>query len=103
MASKPTPEQALQFMADAVLYQRVDFSGPWHGWKLRGRHLVSPDGDRMTAERLRGLAWRLQAEARRDAARAKREAAARPAANVVTVVRVANGDWHRERFGSIAG
>lgn len=37
---------------------------------MAGRELVSPDGDRITPERLRGLIWRLRAEARRDAARA---------------------------------
>lgn len=103
MAAKPTYEEALSFMADAVLHQRIDFTGPWQGWKLRGRHLVSPDGDRMLPGRLVGLAWRFQAEARRDAARAKREAAARPGKSVVTVLRIPNDDWHRERFGSLAG
>ncbi|HWK52871.1 MAG TPA: DUF3653 domain-containing protein [Hyphomicrobiales bacterium] len=41
-----------------------DFNGEWYGWRLRGRHLVSPDGDRMTPERLRGLLWRDRAELR---------------------------------------
>ena len=103
MTAKPTPEQALQFMADAVLYQRIDFTGPWHGWKLRGRDLVSPDGDRISPERLKGLAWRLAQEARRDAARAKRETQERAAKGVVTVLRVDAIDWHREQFGSVAG
>jgi hypothetical protein len=29
--------------------------GPWTGWRTAGRFLVSPDGDRLTPERLRGL------------------------------------------------
>jgi hypothetical protein len=37
---------------------RVDFEGDWYGWRLRGRHLVSPDGQRMTRTRLEGLMWR---------------------------------------------
>ncbi|WP_216957775.1 DUF3653 domain-containing protein [Lysobacter sp. MMG2] len=36
----------------------VDFDGDWNGWRLRGRNLVSEDGQRMTVERLRGLMWR---------------------------------------------
>lgn len=35
-----------------------DFTEEWHGWRLRGRQLVSADGQRMTVERLRGLMWR---------------------------------------------
>lgn len=27
----------------------------WAGWRLAGRYLVSPDGDRVSVERLRGL------------------------------------------------
>ena len=33
----------------------IDLTGPWAGWKLRGSVLVSPDKDRITPERLRGL------------------------------------------------
>lgn len=35
-----------------------DFTEDWYGWRLRGRHLVSPDGERLTQERLSGLLWR---------------------------------------------
>ncbi len=37
----------------------------WNGWRFAGRFLVSPDGDRMTPERLRGLCWRDYLELRR--------------------------------------
>lgn len=43
---------------------QLDLTGEWYGWRLRGRHLVSPDGDRLTPERLRGLLWRDRAELR---------------------------------------
>jgi hypothetical protein len=33
------------------------FEDDWYGWRLRGRHLVSDDGQRMTIDRLRGLLW----------------------------------------------
>lgn len=29
-------------------------SGPFSGWSIRGNYLVSPDGDRMTPERIAG-------------------------------------------------
>ncbi len=34
---------------------RSDLPAPWAGWKLRGAVLVSPDGDRINVQRLRGL------------------------------------------------
>ena len=43
----------------------VDFDGDWHGWRLRGRHLVSPDGQRITRTRLEGLLWRDESELHR--------------------------------------
>lgn len=33
----------------------IDPGGHWLGWRLRGRFLISPDGDRITPERLRGF------------------------------------------------
>jgi hypothetical protein len=34
----------------------LDLTGPWAGWRLRGRFLISPEGDRLSVERLRGIA-----------------------------------------------
>ena len=68
---------------------------------MAGRELVSPDGVRLSPERVRGLAWRQEFEARRDAARSRR--AQKPGRTLVTVIRVSNADWHRECFGSIVG
>lgn len=61
---------------------RHDFTGDWQGWRLKGRHLVSPDRQQITQERLRGLLWRDEMELRlagyasrraAEAARAKRQ------------------------------
>lgn len=41
-----------------------DLPAEWSGWRLAGRFLVSPDGDRITPERLRGLLFREMADAR---------------------------------------
>ena len=48
----------------------IDPGGHWLGWKLRGRVLVSPDQDRITPERLRGLLFCESLRLRRDKARA---------------------------------
>lgn len=68
---------------------------------MAGRDLVAPDGARISPERLRGLLWRQEAEERRDAARTRREK--RVSSGLVTVLRVRNDDWHRNRFGTVAG
>ena len=52
---KPTYQEALNFMADATLYQRIDLTGPWQGWKIRGQYLVSPENERIMMRELIGL------------------------------------------------
>lgn len=65
----------------------IDLPGDWIGWRLRGRHLVSPDGERLTPERLSGLLWRDQLELRRAGYASRRRAeAARCARQRVKVV-----------------
>lgn len=39
------------------ILKHVDLRGEWQGWKFRGRDLVSPDGDRISPERLRGILY----------------------------------------------
>lgn len=69
----------------------LDFEDEWYGWRLRGRHLVSEDGQRITIERLRGLMWRDKMELRlagyasRRAAEEARRAAHRPKVKVVVM------------------
>ncbi|AXH76717.1 MAG: oxygen-insensitive NAD(P)H nitroreductase/dihydropteridine reductase [Inoviridae sp.] len=71
-----------------VIDNHVRLHGPWAGWRLAGRDLVSPDGDRINPQRLRGLLFRQAAEAR--IARAK-------VSTVQPIVLPA-----RERFGGSA-
>lgn len=67
----------------------IDFPGPWHRWRLRGRHLVSPDGERITRERINGLLWRDQQELRLAGFASRRKAEAnRPRAASGVRVRV---------------
>lgn len=69
----------------------LDFEDEWYGWRLRGRHLVSEDGQRMTIERLRGLMWRDKMELRlagyasRRAAEEAKRAASRPKVKVLVI------------------
>jgi len=42
---------------DRVIYNQTALYGPWRGWRLAGRWLVSPDGDRLLPERLRGIVF----------------------------------------------
>lgn len=42
----------------------IDLPGEWAGWKLRGRWLLSPDGDKINPQALRGLLFRDASEKR---------------------------------------
>jgi hypothetical protein len=75
----------------------------WYGWKQRGRYLVSPEGDRLTLERMKGIAWRLDMEARLSAARNRNASRKAVSQGLVKVVVVDLADWHAQRFGSRAG
>lgn len=52
----------------------IDLTGDWYGWRLRGRHLVSPGGQRITRERLDGLLFRDELELRRAGYASRRQA-----------------------------
>ncbi|MCD9096523.1 DUF3653 domain-containing protein [Luteimonas fraxinea] len=89
---------------DRIVHNRCSLHGPWRGWRLAGRDLVSPEGTRLTPERLKGLAFRLEAEERLQRARARN--ASRKATAVrrelVKVVVVDLDDWRRRHFGGSA-
>jgi len=70
---QPCPNPCAAAHYERLIYNRTHLAGPWEGWRLAGRFLVSPEGDRITPERLRGLLWRQAQEQRRDSARARRE------------------------------
>ncbi|NUO74593.1 MAG: hypothetical protein HOQ32_01125 [Lysobacter sp.] len=52
----------------------VDLDDQWDGWRVRGRDLVSPDGQRINPGRLLGLLWRDAAELRRAGFASRRKA-----------------------------
>lgn len=80
---------------DRVVHNITRLHGPWAGWRLAGRDLVAPDGDRITPERLRGLLLRQELEARRDRART-RAAARRSKPVLVKVVIVDLADYRHQ-------
>lgn len=58
-----------------VVHNHVELAGPWAGWRLAGRDLVGPgnrrSAPRISVDRLRGLLWRMENEARAAAAKAE--------------------------------
>jgi hypothetical protein len=46
----------------------------WTGWRITAQYLIAPDGQRITAERLRGLLWRDELELRRAGYASRRRA-----------------------------
>lgn len=90
----PSQEEALRFMFTALVHHQVDLSGPWEGWRVRGRDLVAPHGQRIPVRRLEGLLWREEMELRKAgfASRKKAENAQRKS-QLVKVVVVQLGDY----------
>jgi len=80
----------------------VDFDGEWYGWRLRGRHLVSDDGQRMTPQRLAGLLWRDKMELRRAGFASRRAAEAAKAASGRQLVKVVVIELAAFRQGGVA-
>ena len=74
-SGQPCPNNCASALYERVVYNRHHLPEPWHGWRMAGRWLVSPDGDRIAPERLRGLLWRQVSEARVAAARAREQRA----------------------------
>lgn len=62
-----------------IVDNHLSLYGPWERWRLAGRDLVSPEGQRISPERLRGLLFREESEARLARLRAKRSQCGRSA------------------------
>lgn len=63
---QPMNSCARKLYAEKVLCH-VDLPADWAGWRLRGRWLISPEGDRINALRLRGILFREANERRHKA------------------------------------
>lgn len=97
---KPCPNSCADALYQRTVHNQHWLPAPWNGWRMAGRDLITPDGTRLSPERVRGLAWRQDAEARLAGILAKKK---RVSNGMVTVIRIPNDDWHRERFGTVAG
>lgn len=64
MPKHPLNPCARRLYTEKVL-GHVELAADWAGWRLRGRWLISPEGDRINPERLRGLLFREANEKRR--------------------------------------
>lgn len=103
-AGQTVPNPCAAAHWERVVRNHTDLTGDWYGWKMRGKELVSPDGQRISPERMKGILWRLQAEER--LARAKRIREAKEKAvrhQSVKVVVVDLADWHSRNVGTMAG
>ena len=52
---QPCPNACAQQLRTRVIRNHTPLYGEWAGWRMAGRCLVSPDGDRISPERLRGI------------------------------------------------
>lgn len=46
-----------------IVENKTGLYGPWTGWRMAGRFLIAPSGQRITPERLRGMLWEEKARA----------------------------------------
>lgn len=99
---QPCPNWCADERYQRTVHNHLTLSGPWAGWRLAGRDLVSPDGTRMSPERVRGLAWRQESEARRDAARTRNAARKSGQHEMVRVVVVRLSEWRADRLGQLS-
>jgi hypothetical protein len=51
----PCPNRCAAQLHETTIYGSCDLQGPWQGWRVRGRVLVSPAGDRVTCDTLATL------------------------------------------------
>lgn len=68
---QPCPNACADALYQRNVYGRQHLTAEWQGWRLAGRVLVSPDGDRISPERLRGILFREAMRVRRTAIQQK--------------------------------
>lgn len=100
----PSVDQCTELIYALMVHNKTPLYGPWQGWRMAGRELVSPDGTRFTTERLRGMAWQQDASNRLNATRARKaQAKAGLPGSMVKVLIIPLADWQAQHFGRSAG
>ncbi|MDR2872071.1 MAG: phage protein [Xanthomonadaceae bacterium] len=79
-----------------VVRNHVHLYRDWSGWRLAGRDLISPHGERINRQRLEGLLWRADAQDIRDAKRNRKKSKL----SKIKVVIYDLDQYRRERFGT---
>jgi len=98
-AGSSCPNECAAALHERITRNHVALTGPWAGWRLAGRDLVAPDGQRINPQRLAGLMWRDSQELRQ-AGYAKRAQAEKPRQQVKVVV-VDLADWQQRNLGRV--
>ena len=85
---------AAHFYYQAKVHNNIDLTRQWSGFKLRGRDLVAPDGQRITVQRINGILWRDEMELRKKGFASRRKAEADSRKNqLVKVVVIPLGQY----------
>lgn len=97
--TKPSP-CAVSFH-ELRAYGKADLGGPWKGWRIAGRVLITPQGLRLPVERVKGIAWRQDAEDHLAKIKAANRARAHGSeSQMVKVVVVTLAEFRSERNGA---
>ena len=95
----PCPNKCAERHYQRVVFNHVELHQEWRGWRMAGKELVSPKGDRLSPRRIQGMIWSQKMDEARQSARVnktKREQ------SLVKVVVVQLADWQHKHLGRIA-
>lgn len=88
------------------VFEVENYHHQWKGyrWSDTGRFLITPEGDRITPERLRGLLWRDHMELKLSGLQSRNQVEKNKVRNQKVKVLVVNlGDFRDKHFGRAAG
>ncbi|WP_411831969.1 DUF3653 domain-containing protein [Pseudoxanthomonas mexicana] len=97
------PSACASAFCERTIHNHTPLHGPWAGWRMAGKELVSPNGLRVTPQRLMGLAWRAGMIDLRESLMARKVRSKEVRQQSVKVVVVDLADWQARHFGRRAG
>ena len=95
----PCPNHCAEAHYNRVVLNHTQLHKDWEGWRMAGKELVSPKGERISPSRLEGLIWSTRADDIRQSARIRKS---KRQQSLVKVVVVQLADWHNKHFGRSA-